>query len=30
LALLGYLTPLIRWGMRRFGLRGLGLNVEKL
>jgi putative tricarboxylic transport membrane protein len=30
LALLGYLTPLIRWGMRRFGLRGVGLNVEKL
>ncbi len=30
LALLGYLTPLIRWSMRRFGLRGVGLNVEKL
>jgi putative tricarboxylic transport membrane protein len=30
LALLGYLTPLIRWGMRRAGRRGVGLNVEPL
>jgi putative tricarboxylic transport membrane protein len=30
LAVLGYFTPVIRWGMRRFGMKGVGLNVEQL